>query len=89
MFEGVFRGAQARFTDRARHLTSLFNDSAALERAFAARQFPPNVIFPISFPESEWHKLKFYVRGLIAPSVAILYMFVSFVTYLLWLAVPF
>jgi hypothetical protein len=89
MFEGVFRGAQARFIDRARHLTLLFNDSAALERAFTVQQFPPNVVFPISFHESEWDQLRFYVRGLIAPSVAILYMFVIFVTYLLWLAVPF
>jgi hypothetical protein len=88
MLEGVFRAVQARFIDRAREFTSLLNDAPTLDRCFQMQEFPPNVIFPVSFRESEWVQLRYYARGLGSPTVATLYLFIGFITYLLWLAQP-
>lgn len=89
MFEGVFRGVQVRFIDRARDLTSLLNDRETLDRCFANRELPVGLVFPVSFRESEWAQLRYYARALISPTVAVLYLFIGFVSYLLWIAQPF
>ncbi len=40
----------------------------------------------MTFDENELKKLRMYGKGLIAPSVAILYLFIALVNYLLLLA---
>ena len=89
MFEGLFRGVQTRYLDLSRDVTGFVNDRDALDRAFATGTLPPGIVFPVGRRESEWQRLRLYGRGLIAPSVATLYLFIALVTYLLWVAGPF
>lgn len=89
MFEGLFRGAQSRHIDRSRLVMAFVNDPGALQRAFTTRSFPSKLVFPLAPDETEWDRLRLYVRGLISPFVATLYLFVGLVTYLLWIAGPF
>ncbi len=89
MFEGLFRGVQLRLIHWSRQITSFVNDTETLDRTFATGVLPPNLVFPLGVKTTEWNDLRFYGRGLIAPTVATLYLFVGFVTYLLWIAGPF
>jgi hypothetical protein len=86
LLEGYFRGVQARYLASSRGLTSFLNDEQALKASFDNHHLPPRIVYPMTFDENELEKLRMYVKGLIAPSVAILYLFLSFVNYLLWLA---
>jgi hypothetical protein len=88
MFEGMFRGIQARYIERSRWITRFANDRDAVQRAFATRTFPADIVFPLTLSETEWDRLRLWGRGLISPVVATLYLFVALVTYLLWIAVP-
>lgn len=89
MLEGVFRAAQIRFVDRARRITALLNDRGELDRCFERRELPADVIFPVSFRETEFTQLRYYVRGLTSPTVATLHLFIGLVSYLVWVAQPF
>lgn len=89
MFEGLFRGIQSRYIDRSRQVMNFTNDPAALQRAFESRSFPPKLVYPLAPDETEWERLLLYIRGLISPFVATLYLFVGLVTYLLYIAAPF
>ena len=89
LFEGMFRGIQARYIDRSGQLTRFANDTDGLQRAFTTRTFPANLVFPLTLPETEWDRLRLWVRGLMSPFVATLYLFVGLVTCLLWIAAPF
>lgn len=89
MFEGLFRALQSRFIDRACEITTLLNDAAALDRCFAAGALPPALVYPVAFRESGRQRLHYYLRGLVSPTVSVLYLFIGFVTYLLWRSVPF
>ena len=87
LLEGFFRGIQARYIDRSNEVTRLLNDRKALDSCFESQEFPSNVVYPMTFHESQISKLSMYGRGLIAPSVATLYLFLALVNYLLWLVV--
>ncbi len=87
LLEGLFRGIQTRYIDRSGELTRLLNDREALDRCFESQEFPSNVVYPMTFRETEISKLSTYGRGLIAPSVATLYLFLAFVNYLIWMVV--
>ncbi len=89
MFEGMFRGIQARYIERSGWITAFANDAEAQRRAFATHVFPPNLVFPLTLAETEWDHLRLWIRGLLSPFVATLYLFVGLVTYLLWIAAPF
>ena len=86
LLEGYFRGVQARYIASSLSLTGFLNDEQALKTAFESRRLPPRIVYPMNFNENELEKLKMYGKGLIAPSVAILYLFLAFVNYLLWIA---
>jgi len=83
LLEGYFRGIQARYLASSAKLTSFLNDEVALKNSFEAQKLPNNIVYPMTFNETEFSKLKMYAKGLIAPSVAILYLFITFVNYLL------
>jgi hypothetical protein len=86
LLEGYFRGIQARYLASSNSLTRFLNDEQALKTSFDNHHLPPRIVYPMTFDENELEKLRMYVKGLIAPSVAILYLFLAFVNYLLWLA---
>lgn len=85
LLEGYFRGLQSRYFDTSLAITSFLNDKKALKRAFDESSFPADIVYPMTFNVSEIEKLRRYGKGLIAPSVAILYLFLSFINYLLWI----
>lgn len=87
LLEGYFRGIQARYLASSVNLTEFLNDKQALETSFDHHHLPPRIVYPMTFHENELNKLKMYGKGLIAPSVAILYLFLSLVNYLLWVSV--
>jgi len=87
LLEGYFRGIQARYLASSASLTGFLNDEHALKTSFDNQRLPPRIVYPMTFNETELEKLKMYGKGLIAPSVAILYLFLAFVNYLLWTAV--
>ncbi len=89
MFESMFRGIQWRFIERSRWITAFVNDHELLARTFATRTFPSQIVFPLGIRETEWDRLRIWARGFISPVIATLYLFVGFVTYLLWIAAPF
>jgi hypothetical protein len=67
-------------------LTSFLNNEQALKASFDNHHFPPRIVCPMTFDENELEKLRTYGKGLIAASVAILYLFIALVNYLLLLA---
>jgi hypothetical protein len=85
LLEGYFRGIQARYLASSTILTRFLNDEQALNTSFENYHLPPRIVYPMTFDEDELEKLRMYGKGLIAPSVAILYLFLAFVNYLLWL----
>jgi len=86
LLEGYFRGIQARYLASSSSLTSFLNNEQALKASFDNHHFPPRIVYPMTFDENELKKLRIYGKGLIAPSVAILYLFIALVNYLLLLA---
>jgi len=84
LLEGFFRGLQARYLASSAKLTEFLNDKAALDKSFETLEFPANVVYPMTFSESEWTKFKLYWCGLSALSTSIFYLFLVFVNYLLW-----
>jgi hypothetical protein len=86
LLEGFFRGLQARYLKSSSVLTSFCNDEAALKISFEKQTLPPMLVYPMTFQEGEMEKLRMYGKGLIAPSVGILYLFLAFMNYLLWIA---
>ena len=87
LLEGYFRGIQARDLASSAGLTTFLNDRQALKTSFENHHLPPRIVYPMTFDEKEPEKLRMYCKGLIAPSVAILYLFLAFVNYLLWLGI--
>jgi len=85
LLEGFFRGIQARYFVSSAKLTSFVNDREALDQCFKSLEYPADLIYPMTFKESEWTKLVMYWRGLSAPSTIILYAFLGFVNYLIWM----
>jgi len=84
LLEGFFRGLQARYLASSAKLTEFLNDKTALDKSFESLEFPANVVYPMTFSESEWTKFRMYWRGLSALSTSIFYLFLVFVNYLLW-----
>lgn len=87
LLEGFFRGLQARYIASSSVLTMFLNDKKTLDTSFEKQSFPHNMVYPMTFQEGEIEKLRMYGKGLIAPSVSIIYLFLAFVNYLLWLAI--
>jgi hypothetical protein len=86
LLEGFFRGLQARYLTASSGLTNFLNDKKALNQSFKTRIFPGNLVYPMTFQEGEMQNLRLYVKGLVAPSTGILYVFLAFVNYLIWIA---
>src|SRR5262245_46962927 len=86
LLEGFFRGLQARYLRSSSALTNFLNDEAALSISFEKRTLPPKLVYPMTFQAGEIEKLRMYGKGLIAPSVGILYLFLALINYLLWIA---
>jgi len=84
--EGYFRGIQSRFLISSQAITEFLNNQKKLDDCFNKQRFETNLVYPMTHKESEFVKLKMYAKGLIAPSVGILYIFLSFINYLIWLA---
>jgi hypothetical protein len=78
---------QARYLASSGSLTKFPIDEKALKTSFDNHHLPPRIVYPMTFDENELEKLKMYGKGLIAPSVAILYLFLALVNYLLWISV--
>ena len=85
LLEGFFRGLQERYLSKSFEVTKLLNDRKTLDDCFQSREFPPNIIYPLSFRESHFTELIMYARGLIAPAVSIFYLFLAFINYLIWM----
>jgi hypothetical protein len=86
LLEGYFRGIQSSYIQASASITSFVNNKQALQASFYESSFPSNIVYPMTFNISELAKLRRYSKGLIAPSVAILYLFLLFINYLLWIA---
>jgi len=86
LLEGFFRGIQERYLLSSFSLTRLLNDRQQLDVCFEAQEFPPNMVYPMAVRESPLQELIMYARGLIAPAVSILYLFLGFINYLIWIA---
>lgn len=84
LLEGFFRGLQSRYLAASAKLTEFLNDKTALDNSFESLEFPANVVYPMTFSESEWTKFKMYWRGLSALSTSIFYLFLVSVNYMLW-----
>ncbi|MDM8564294.1 hypothetical protein QUF74_01420 [Candidatus Halobeggiatoa sp. HSG11] len=84
LLEGFVRGIQSRYLHSSAKLTKFFNDREAMDQAFEKLEYPPGVVYPMTFKESEWQKLKMYLQGLAAVSTIILYAFLGFANYLVW-----
>jgi hypothetical protein len=84
LLEGFFRGLQARYLAASAKLTEFLNDKTALDNSFELLEFPANVVYPMTFSESESTKFRMYWRGLSALSTSVFYLFLVFVNYLLW-----
>ena len=69
-----------------RELAAFLNDEGALDAAFARRSLPPGLVCPVGMRASEWKNLVGFLRGLTAPTVATVYLFLSLATVLVWLA---
>ncbi|RMH11394.1 MAG: hypothetical protein D6701_15155 [Gemmatimonadetes bacterium] len=82
LMEGLFRGSQIGFTDTARRLVAFVNDPERLERAFAERTFPPDLVFPVSLPRTRGTRAALFLRGLASPFVATLYLVLALVNVL-------
>ncbi|WP_345969057.1 hypothetical protein WCX72_06655 [Sulfurimonas sp. HSL1-6] len=78
LFEGFFRGIQARYLLASGRLTAFLNDDTLINTSFDKRSFPADTIYPMTFQSNEREKFIWYLKGLIAPSVAILYIFLLF-----------
>ena len=85
LLEGYFRGLQARYLERSLALTELLNDRARLDRCFATGVLPDGAVYPMTLRETELTRLRMYARGLISPTVSILWIFLAFINYLLWI----
>jgi len=85
LLEGYFRGLQSGYFHASLAITAFVNDKQAIQKSFAESAFPANIVYPLTFEVNEFDKLKRYVKGLIAPSVATLYLFLLFINYLLWM----
>jgi len=87
LLEGYFRGLQARYLISSSRLTCFFGDENQIQSAFDALHLPDRIVYPMAFEETALEKIRMYLKGLMAPSVATTYLFLGFVNYLLWLAI--
>jgi hypothetical protein len=85
LLEGYFRGIQSGYIEASLSITSFVNNKEAIQKTFNESSFPPNTVYPMTFKVSEFDKARRYGKGMIAPSVAILYLFLLFINYLLWI----
>ena len=85
LLEGFFRGVQTGYIEASLAITTFVNDPDAIRKAFADGAYPPNLVYPVTTRIAEVDKAKRYGKGMIAPSVAILYLFLLFINYLLWI----
>jgi len=85
LLEGYFRGIQSGYIEASLSITSFANDNEAIQKTFNESSFPPNTVYPMTFKVSDFDKAKRYAKGMIAPSVAILYLFLLFINHLLWI----
>ena len=84
LLEGYYRGLQVNYFRASLQTTLFVNDQEALTKAFDQLAFPKNIVYPMTLDQRELDKAKRYGKGMIAPSVAILYLFLLFINYLLW-----
>jgi len=88
LLEGIFQGFHFRHMNRCKRLARLLNNTKKLDEYFSSLDFPANVIYVTTgFDESIKERLMLLCRGLIAPSVAILYLFLATINCLVWLLV--
>jgi len=85
LLEGYFRGIQSGYIESSLLITSFVNNKEAIQKAFNESSFPSNSVYPMTLKVSEFDKARRYAKGMIAPSVAILYLFLLFINYLLWI----
>ncbi len=86
LLEGFFRGIQARYLAASMKLTHFLNDRDELDGCFRTQELPRDVIYPLAFRETEVTKLKMYVKGILAPGVSTLYLFLTVLNGFLWMA---
>lgn len=78
LLEGIFQGFHFRHLNRCKRLAMLLNNAKDLDEYFASSELPANVIYATTgFDESIKERLRLLIRGLVAPSVAILYLFLA------------
>jgi hypothetical protein len=85
LLEGYFRGIQSGYIEASLSITSFLNNKEAIQKAFNESSFPQNTVYPMTLEIGDFEKAKRYGKGMIAPSVAILYLFLLFINYLLWI----
>ena len=85
LLEGYFRGIQSGYIEASLLITSFVNNKEAIQKAFTESSFPANTVYPMTLKVSEFDKARRYGKGIIAPAVAILYLFLLFINYLLWI----
>jgi hypothetical protein len=87
LLAAYFRGLQARSLSSTTAIIELLNDADRLDRCFDSETLPEGMVYPLVLPETQAYKLRFYLKGIISPSVATIYLFLGLVNLLLVLAV--
>ena len=85
LLEAMFKGAQLQYMGLSRRITDALNDAAGLEDQFSRREFDPGLVYPVAAPRTEIEKLRLWLRGIISPTVATIYLFLGFTNVLVWL----
>ena len=87
LLEAMFKGAQIRYIEMSAKLMDFVNDTDALEHQFSLQKFSGGLIYPVALKLTEVERLTLMGRGLISPTIATVYLFLTFANYLVWLAV--
>ena len=87
LLEAMFKGAQIRYIEISTNLMHVVNDTESLQRQFEAQRFEGGIIYPVSLNLTEVDRLILMGRGIISPTVATIYLFLSFANALVWMVI--
>ena len=88
LLEGLLRSTQLRYIARSRELSSFANDTAALDAAFRAREFPSGIVCPVGLSDGPLVGAVRFAKGLVSSPVLPLYLMLALANTCLWLAAP-
>ncbi len=85
LLEALFKGAQIRYIEVSSRLVKAANDADSLQRQFEKKSFDSDIIYPVALNLTEKDRLILMGRGIISPTIATVYLFLSFANLLVWI----